>query len=172
MLYSTPSLSGHSTVIQQSLSQWSLYSYTVVPLLVATLQLYTNPSLSGHPLMWPVMNLCPYYCNCSYFSLSSKATYLQWPQYLGKQGGLIREGLLYKYPTQALFLSCSCKSIRGVTRGTGHAAVVAGGRAWLVVTVWTVDTVAGIRRVHFLTSNAWTQKILKIQSNLYIETIL
>ncbi len=56
--------------------------------------LYSRPSQQRPPyLMWPYFCCC--YYESIYFSLSSKATSLMWPQFLGKQCGLIREGLLY-----------------------------------------------------------------------------
>ena len=41
------------------------------------------------------INLWRYYYQCIHCSLSAKVTSLIWPQFLGKEGGLIREGLLY-----------------------------------------------------------------------------
>ncbi len=52
---------------------------TVVSLLVATL---SNKAI----------NLLHDYYQCSYFSPSPKTTFPMWPQFLGKYGGLIREG--------------------------------------------------------------------------------
>ena len=43
-----------------------------------------------------VTSLCRCYHKCIYVSLSPKATSLMWPQFLVNQGGLIREGLLYR----------------------------------------------------------------------------
>ncbi len=57
---------------------------TVVHLLVA-------PLYTGHPSI-VVTHLCHYYCKCSKFCLSPKATSLLWSQILDKQGGGIRGG--------------------------------------------------------------------------------
>ncbi len=66
------------------------------------IQVYSRPSLSGHSQQRPPsligsqLNLCRYYYHWIYIS-SPKVTSLMWPQFLGKKGGLIREGLLYSH---------------------------------------------------------------------------
>ncbi len=63
--------------------------YTVVLLSVATL--YKIHSSNMPP------NILCYYYECIEFSFSPKAPSLMQTQFLGKEGGLIREGLLCSY---------------------------------------------------------------------------
>ncbi len=62
---------------------------------------YSGPSIINRSLSTEatLSNVATIVCRCYYesiyFSLSPKATSLMWPQFLGKQGGFIREGLLY-----------------------------------------------------------------------------